>query len=240
MALPDPRTLGDVRSEVATGCNLGSQPQRAKQYQPVMDRLIRECHSHLCRLTEWDAAAGQVSDTTLIVGQKVYALPDNCRPANIDSMVVIDADGNEQEVHAGMRPNERNSAAPANGQPLRWEILSGSLYLYPSPDATWITLRIYYKASPSAMNEDGDLISCDFETLVKYAVRKTRQSLGMPLLESDGEMKEYIDQAVAAQGDGEIFHFGGKKSLHLEDQQQDRISRGLAQPSGPEWQPPGF
>lgn len=242
MALPAPRSLTDVRREVAVGCNLGAQPQRTKQYQPVIDRLIRECHAYLCRLTEWDIAANRMVEIPLVNGVNTYDFPDDCPPAYIDTMVVVNATtGEEQEMESGMRANERNTAKNANGQPLRWELLNGSMVIYPSPDtASWNKIRIYYHVKEVALNDDEDLIACDFDLLVKYAVRKVRASLGMPMLESDQEMQDYIDSAVASQGDGEIFHFGGKKSIKLEDRRHNRISRGLSQPNGADWQPPGF
>ncbi len=240
MAFPAPRTLGDTRREVALGCNLGAQPQRTKQYQPVIDRLIRECHGHLCRLTEWDAAAGRSADIDLIVDQTAYQLPDDCPIGNVEAIVAVNLDGSECDMEAGMRPNERNSSINASGQPLRYEVLNGNLVIYPKPDASWPTMRVYYRAAQNALTDDEATISCDFETLVKYAVNKTRASLGMPRLESDGDMKDFIDLAIAAQGDGEVFHLGGKRSVKTMHRQNNRITRGLSAPSGADWNPPGF
>jgi hypothetical protein len=240
MAFPAPRTLGDVRREVALGCNLGAQPQRTKQYQPVIDRVIRECHGHLSRMTEWDAAGGRSADIDLIVDQSAYALPDDCPVGNVQAVVAVNTDGSETDMDAGVRPNERDSVLNSSGQPLRYEVLNGNLVIYPKPDASWVTMRVYYRAAPNALTDDEDTITIDFETLVKYAVRKTRASLGMPMLESDQEMKDYIDLSIAAQGDGEVFHLGGKRSIKTMHRQNNRITRGMSAPSGPDWNPPGF
>jgi hypothetical protein len=238
MALPTRPTLVQLRESLLARVGLASDAAVPSTVIPVVDERLRQAQVHL--LAKFDMThLWTIKDFPLTPGTSVYDWPDKVEVGDLKRISVVRAeDGWEWELKPGMRPEERNILFPspstdptAWGTPRLYTVQNQVIRIGPAPDESWASLRMEYFQAGTQLVDDGDVCSADPEALLLKAEILVRLALGMQGIQDlERNLKDYLLDLSAKQGDGDGFQMGGRQSIRNQPQIRNRATdpvRGL-------------
>lgn len=152
MALPEERTLEDLRTEMAARLGMASMGSSGGINRPLIDSCLREAQEWLYERYEfrllintWSAEIGQ--------GQVWVDYPDDCNPDRIRQVRVRVDDRSWRPLREGIE-YYHDSHVQTQREPLRYEIRS-QMEIWPEPDRVY-PLRIegYRRLGRFTQNDD--------------------------------------------------------------------------------------
>lgn len=232
MAIPTRPTLVQLRESLLARVGLASDAAIPSTVIPVVDERLRQAQAHL--LARFDMTyLWTLKDFELTTGTSEYDWPDNVDMGDLKRVCVVrGTDGFEFELMPGMRPNERNTMFPSVtndssswGCPRLYTVQNQVLKIGPAPDDSWTLLRLEYFDSGSPLIADTDICSADPEALLLKAEILVRLALGMQGIQDlERNLKDYLMDLQAKQGDGDGFQMGGRQSIRNQPQIRNRAT----------------
>lgn len=214
MAFALPLSLAEARRSVAVRLNFGPQADASPDMRALLDEFIRRAARELLLEADWVELDVELAFMTT-PAQHVYDWPDNMDLGRVEAIFVVDSEGREHTLEAGLRDYERNQwdskgEVDRAGLPLRYEVVNEELRIYPAPSDQYPELhfRGYLTPRPPLKNEDR--IPVDHEALLQKATAIGKKHFGMPdAMQADMDVALYLNRLRPTESDGSGFRIGG-------------------------------
>ncbi len=242
MSLPAPATLSQVCDEVFTRCTLNTGGDRGSRALKLVQSQIRRAQRELVVKAPWLRLLGSVT-INLVTGQTVYDFPDEMDPGKYADLYIRNA---TSLAYFPLTPDpsqrQRNALGNANAsRAFYYWFNDGALNITPAPDITgWDQLRIDGYLRESALVNNTDLVSVDFEALVQRTELFVRPRIGQVVTpDMTSSHLAYVREVRALQGENPGTMAGGDTSIKCVPQDGPGIPRnGFAWDAS--WQPYGY
>jgi|GEM_PF-2601093 len=151
--------LSDIRTRIATNINRDDVPDTAGG---LIDRWINDAQRRICRSHNF-AFMESEADTTLVVDQRNYALPDasgsDLRFKVEISLEIIAASGDRHRLKRIFKQDAEKRdeyiSTTKSGTPRHYSLQKGQIYLYPRP-GTALTMNLEYYGFLDDLSSDTD------------------------------------------------------------------------------------
>ena len=151
--------FSDIRTRVYNNINRTDIPNTSGG---LIDQWINDAQRRICRSHNFTFMESEV-DTTLVVGQRGYALPtasgDDLRFKTEISLEIIDSDSDRITLKRIYKQDAENRSEfvdnAGDGTPRNYAIQKGQIYLYPIPD-TALTMNLEYYGFLDDLSADTD------------------------------------------------------------------------------------
>jgi hypothetical protein len=151
--------LSDIRTRVANNINRSDIPDTSGG---LIDRWINDAQRRICRAFNF-AFMESDADTTLVVGQRNYGLPDaagdDLRFKAEISLEIIDSNSERVRLKRIFKPDaewkDRYKDTTETGTPGNYSLQKGQIYLYPTPKDA-LTMNLEYYGYLDDLSDDAD------------------------------------------------------------------------------------
>lgn len=151
--------LSDIRTRVANNVNRDDIPDTAAG---LIDRWINDAQRRICRAHNFSFMEAE-ADTTLVVGQRNYALPSasgtDLRFKSEISLEIISAGGDRIRLNRIFKQDAEKDdsfiSTTKTGTPRKYAIQKNQIYLYPIP-ATALSMNLEYYGFMGDLSADTD------------------------------------------------------------------------------------